>query len=116
MPVQHYSCREEIVPGIRPEPPLVQLKAITSSPINEKEGRAKETGGGNQIGTFNLSCELRLFVGGFGSAAGFWMEKGRRGRAMLRADNVCWDREIANICCALSLCADPSLHLTILSP
>jgi len=33
VPVHHHSFREEISPNIQPEPPLVQLKAITSQPI-----------------------------------------------------------------------------------
>ena len=33
VPVSHHPFREEIVPNIQPEHPLVQLKAITSCPI-----------------------------------------------------------------------------------
>lgn len=31
-PMHYYSFREEIFPCIQPEPPLVQLKAVTSCP------------------------------------------------------------------------------------
>ena len=43
IPVPDLSFREKILPNIQPEPPLVQLEAITSCPITSYRGAEADT-------------------------------------------------------------------------
>jgi len=43
VPLPHCSLWEEIVPNIQPEPPLEQLKAITSYPITSYQGEGADS-------------------------------------------------------------------------
>jgi len=76
--VQHHSFREEIGPNIQPEPPLVQLKAITSCPITNSLGIPcipdKDWGTHRSVGITWKACSSSSLSVGDGSARYFFLQ------------------------------------------